>query len=222
MTRTPGVASSARRTMLVRAHRRVSGEVTDRVHTMPIHGAELATGMVGTLCGALLRFDRVETVAPGVGMPCSRCIPDPEDAQRPVAPFGYEKWGWPVVVSADRVLLIVGEGATALALPEWLVDAVTPILVARDRPAPVLVHPGESEHRILLVGEPFGAALPWPAGVHTIGGAVPLPPTATVLGPVCWLRPPHDPDLATCRELDVFAAVRTVLRDVAQVKGECS
>jgi hypothetical protein len=206
-----------------RALRSPEGSREHVVHVSPLpHGTEQVTEVMGTLCGALLRFDRVETVAPGVGMPCSRCIPDPEDAPLPVAPFGYEKWGWPVAVSADRVLLSLGEGATALALPGWLADTVTLILIARDRPAPVLVHPGEPEHRILLVGEPFGDPLPWPDDVHTIGGAVPLPPTVTALGPVCWLRPPHDPDLATCREFDVFAAVRTALRDVAQVEGGCS
>ncbi|MPZ64438.1 MAG: hypothetical protein GEU83_02545 [Pseudonocardiaceae bacterium] len=208
--------------MFVRSYRDVSGEVAHCVHVGPIQGAEVPAGMVGTLCGALLRFDRVATVAPGVGMPCSQCVPVPEDAPLSVAPIGYEKWGWPVVGSADRVLLILGDSATALALPVWLVDVVRPLLIARDRPAPVLVHPGVPEHRIVLVGEPFGAALPWPDGVHTIGGAVPLPPTVTALGQVCWQRPPHDPDLATCREIDVFAAVRTALRDVARVGGGCS
>lgn len=52
-------------------------------------------------------------------------------------------------------------------------------------------------------------------GAHYRRG-VPLPPTVTAFGPVRWLQPPLDPDLATCREIDIFGAVRTTLRAAAQ------
>lgn len=210
--------------VLIRSRSGVSGEVDHCVHAAPLPiGAELAAvGMVGTLCGALAPLDQVEPMAPGVGMPCARCVLYRDGALPPATPTSYHEWGWPVAVCADRVLLILGDSAATLALPIWLTDAVTQILTARHRPAPVLAHPGAPEHLLVLVGEPFGAALPWPDGVHTISGAVPLPPTVTAFGSVRWLQPPHDPDLATCREIDVFAAVRTALRDVAQVEGGCS
>lgn len=135
---------------------------------------------MGTLCGALLPFDQIEGMAAGVGVPCSGCVLEPADMPPPAVAIGYQERGWPVAVCADRVLLVLGDSTTALALPVWLVDAITPALIARDHAAPVLAPPGVPEHRILLVGEPFGAGLPWPAGVHTIGG-------------VCRCRPPSRP-----------------------------
>jgi hypothetical protein len=148
--------------------------------------------------------------------------PPPEfhdDKSAPATSTRYLEWGWPVVVSGDRVLLILGDSVTALALPSQLVDAVTPILTGRDRRPAVLHHPGAPDHRVLLVGEPFGAPLPWPAEVHHISWAVPLPPTVAVLGRVRWLQPPSEPDLAVCREIDVFAAVRTTLLVGADANG---
>jgi hypothetical protein len=122
-----------------------------------------------------------------------------------VRPEAYcQKCHWPVVVSGDRVLLLLGDSMAALVLPGGLVDAVTPILAARDRPLAV------SSHRYCWLASRLKIRLPWPDGVHTIG-AVPLPPTTTALGPVRWLKPPHDDDLAGCREIDLFGTVRTVL-----------
>lgn len=211
------------RLVLMRPRRNeASGQAARCVHLVPLpSGSELAAA-VGTLCGTLLPFEQVETVAPSAGPRCSRCVLHSEDTPRPAVRSGYQEWGWPMAVGADGVLLVLGGNMTALALPAWLADAVIPILTARDRPPAVLTHPGAPEHRVLLAGEPFGASLPWPAGVHAISGALPLPPTATMLGSVRWLQPPHHPGLATCREIDVFAAVRTALRDVAQVEGGCS
>lgn len=202
-----------------RALRSSEGRPERVVHVAPLPIGVGLAGLVGTLCGALLRFDQVEAVAPGVGVGCTRCLLHSVNTPPTPTPTGYQEWGWPVVVFGEQVLLILGVEARALMLPTGMADAVTTILASRDRPAAVLDHPCAPEHWLVLVGEPFGAALPWPDGVHTISGAVPLPPTVTAFGSVRWLQPPHDPDLATCREIDVFAAVRTALRDVAQVEG---
>lgn len=42
---------------------------------------------------------------------------------------------------------------------------------------------------------------------HRITGALPLPPTVTTHGPVCWIHPPQPGALRLCREFDVFAAL---------------
>jgi hypothetical protein len=78
----------------------------------------------------------------------------------------------------------------------------------------VLVNPGTPQEWVLLAGEPFGVPLPWPPGVRLLTGTLPLPPSATPFGPVRWQRRPTTPDLAGCREIDVFGAVRTTLRAV--------
>lgn len=173
-----------------------------------------APGAAGTLCGALLPFDQVETVGPGAGMPCGSCTQDLDDTPSWTV---YQDWGWPVVVSGDRVLLVLDDSVTALALPRRLVDEIVPILVSRDRQPAILSHSAAPDHPILLVGEPFGVPLPWPADVHAIYGAVPLPPTP--LGLVDWLQPPHSSGLANCREIDVFGAVRTTSLTGARGNG---
>ncbi|MGH3777964.1 MAG: hypothetical protein ACRDRR_19895, partial [Pseudonocardiaceae bacterium] len=76
-----------------------------------------------------------------------------------------------------------------------------------------LVHPDTPEHRVLLAGERYGVALPWPPGVHRASGTLPLPPTKTARGAVTWVHPPEADALRLCREVDVFAALRTALRD---------
>ncbi len=183
-----------------------------------------AVGVVGTVCGVFLAFDQVETVAPGAGESCSRCLLHQDATSHPPLPTAasYREWGWPVTIFGDQVLLAVGADAVALVLPAGLADAVTPILAARDRAAPVLARPGAPEHRILLAGEPFGAPLPWPAGVRPIAGAVPLPPSLTPLGPIRWYEPPQDAALRASREIDVFGAVNTTLRAAAHAQGEQS
>lgn len=196
--------------VLLRAQRGGCDETGHAVHVAPLPiGLEHAsTAVVGTLCGALCPLDQVETVASGVGMPCSRCTQEPDDAPCSTA---YQEWGWPVAAAGDGLLLILGASVTALALSRQLVDEIAPILTSRDRQPAVLAHPAAPEHPIVLVGEPFGVPLPWPAAVRSVCGAVPLPPTVTAFGPVHWVQPPHGCGLANCREIDVFGAVRTTL-----------
>ena len=74
-------------------------------------------------------------------------------------------------------------------------------------------HSWERQHRVLLAGERYGVALPWPPGVHRASGTLPLPPTKTAGGPVTWVHPPEADALRLCREVDVFGALRTALRD---------
>ncbi len=124
--------------------------------------------------------------------------------------------------SGDQLLLALGTDVTALVLPSALADAVTPILAALDRAPPVLAHPGAPEHRIVLAGEPYDVPLPWPPGVHPVTGALPLPPSTTRQGTVRWNQPPRNPDLRTCREIDVFGAVHTTLRAAAVAQREPS
>lgn len=124
----------------------------------------------------------------------------------------YLDWGWPVTVSGDGVLLGLGAEVVAIALPAELADAVVAVLDARRCPVPVLIDARAPGHRVLLAGEAFGVRLPWPAGAGFLTGWVPLPPSATPLGPVTWQRPPVGPDLRACREIDIFGAVQTVLR----------
>ncbi|MGH8920652.1 MAG: hypothetical protein ACRD0H_20350 [Actinomycetes bacterium] len=127
----------------------------------------------------------------------------------------YQVWGWPVTVCGDQVLLTVGVEVTALVLPAGLAEAVTAILASRDRRAPVLVNPDAPKDRVLLAGEPYGVALPWPTRVRIVTGTLPLPPSATPSGPVRWQRRPTTPDLTECREIDIFGAVHTTLRAAA-------
>ncbi|MGH3911474.1 MAG: hypothetical protein ACRDRM_11655 [Pseudonocardiaceae bacterium] len=63
---------------------------------------------------------------------------------------------------------------------------------------------------VLLAGEPFPVALPWPPGVHWVATSLLLPPTMTPRGPLTWARSPHPTALALCREIDVLSALRTV------------
>ncbi|MPZ65720.1 MAG: hypothetical protein GEU83_09475 [Pseudonocardiaceae bacterium] len=124
----------------------------------------------------------------------------------------YLEWGWPVTVSGNRVLLAVGAEVIAIALPTGLTAAVVAILDDRRCPAPVLTDPRAPTHQVLLACEPFGAPLPWPTGTHLVSGTVTLPPSTTPLGPVTWQRAPAEPELPTCREIDIFGAVCTTMR----------
>lgn len=78
---------------------------------------------------------------------------------------------------------------------------------------PSCVHPGMPEHRVLLAVERYSVALPWPPGVHRTTGTFPLPPTVTPRGPVTWVHPSEADALHLCREVDVFGALCTALRD---------
>lgn len=204
------------------------------VHLLP--GGRSATtavaGAVTTLCGALLVCAQIETVNPGEGMPCTMCLllrcscapaiggkasGEAAAARRgglasPAVAVGYRAWAWPVIQSGDQVLLVVEEAAVATIIPAGLAVDVVSILTAQRCPVAVLVHPHVPEHRVLLSGEPYGVPLPWPPQVHTATGTIPLPPTVTPRGPVTWTRSPQPHALRMCREIDVFAAVRTALR----------
>jgi hypothetical protein len=81
----------------------------------------------------------------------------------------------------------------------------------------VLTHPHAPGHQVLLAGERYGVELPWPPGVHRVAETLSLPPTATARGPITWVHPPEPDALALCREVDVLAAVRTVLRTAGPV-----
>ncbi|MCA1695768.1 MAG: hypothetical protein LC749_14140 [Actinobacteria bacterium] len=186
------------------------------------------------LCGVLLCVGQVEAVTLGEGVPCSLCLvsqvsagpPPPGDLPAPAPPaditssdtrplaaaVGYRVWGWPVTSRGDQVWLRLEPDAVALVVPVLLAERVTAILTQRRCPPLVLVHPDAPEHRVLLAGEPYGVGLPWPTGVHRVGGTVSLPPTKTARGPVTWVYPPEADALRLCREVDVFGALRTALR----------
>jgi len=87
------------------------------------------------------------------------------------------------------------------------------VLTARHCAPAVLAHPYAPEHHMVLTGEKFGAALPWPSGVYELSGSVMLPPTITIGGPITWVQPPSKDSLRLSREIDVFGALRTVIRD---------
>jgi hypothetical protein len=67
----------------------------------------------------------------------------------------------------------------------------------------------------VLTGERYGITLPWPPQIHRITGFLLLPPTMTPRGPITWTQPPQPESLPWCREIDLFAALRTALRDRA-------
>lgn len=120
--------------------------------------------------------------------------------------------GWPVTLRRDQVWLSLDRDVVAWIIPTDLATEVPAILTARRCPVPVLTHPDEPQHHVLLVGEPYGVPLPWPPQVRMAIGTLPLPPTMTPRGPVTWVHLPETSSLRTCREIDIFAAVRTVLR----------
>ena len=67
--------------------------------------------------------------------------------------------------------------------------------------------------RIMVAAERYGVALPWPPGVHRITRALLLAPTVTPCGLVTWVTPLWLDALWLCREVEVFAALCTALRD---------
>ncbi|MGH4016876.1 MAG: hypothetical protein ACRDSL_23700 [Pseudonocardiaceae bacterium] len=197
----------------------------------PVHLATLPAPAplrtLTTLCGALFTGEQVETVPPGTGMPCTMClihrtateepIPPAETAPggpmiwtRRATPPGYAALGWPVVVRGDQVLLSVGTDLVALVMPTTLAEQAADLLASRERPAPILAHPHAPEHRIVLAAEPYGIELPWPAEIRATTGHLPLPPTVTPSGPVTWAHLPDGHALTFCREIDLFAAIRTL------------
>jgi hypothetical protein len=119
------------------------------------------------------------------------------------------------VTYRNQAWLSLTHDVVALVIPALLAARVSVLLAAWRCLPPVLVHPEVREHWFVLAGERFGVVLPWPLGVHHFtGGHLLLPPAVTPGGLVTWVAPPLSDALRLCREVDVFAAVRTALREL--------
>jgi len=210
--------------VLVRYRPGVIGETARTVHVIPLPTDE-RVGVVGALCGAALMVHDIETVTPGKGMPCTMCVltqalgtvppgeSGTDDAGLAAGGAAYQGWGWPVTLHRDQVRLSLDRDVSARALPVPLATVATEILTRRRCTPPVLAHPYAPDHHIVLTGERYGAPLPWPHQVHQITGVLLLPPTVTPRGPITWIQPPQEDSLQLCREIDLFGALRTALRD---------
>lgn len=130
-----------------------------------------------------------------------------------VAAVSYQAWGWLVTPCGHQVWLTLEPNTVALAIPVLLAAQVTGILAQRGCPPPTLIHPETPEHWVLLAGQRSERVLPWPTWAHRVTGTLPLPPTMTTHGPLTWVHPPQADTLRRCREFEVFAALRTALRD---------
>ncbi|MCA1697173.1 MAG: hypothetical protein LC749_22030, partial [Actinobacteria bacterium] len=216
-----------RSVMLVRYRAGVTGPTARTVHLVSLRD-RCTAGVLDTLCGSLMPLDLVEAVTPGAGMPCSACVIHYVSAMAPAAVqqaspvrspdrfesggsdqvgrATYEAWGWPVTQRCDQIRLSLECEASAIAIPIPLSAKLTQILTARRCAPAVLSHPDAPEHHIVLVGEKYGAMLPWPPSVHEVTGALTLPPTMTSQGPITWIQPPCQDSLRLSREIDVFGA----------------
>jgi hypothetical protein len=125
----------------------------------------------------------------------------------------YQAWGWPVIQHRDQIRLSLDCDVSAIAIPIQFSAEVTQILTERHCAPAVLAHPYAPEHHLILTGERFGVALPWPPSVQQVTGAVMLPPTMTPRGPITWVQPPRQDSLHFSREIDVFSALHTVFGD---------
>lgn len=233
-TGVPTAAAGARPVVLLRSRSGATGQTARPVHLVPLPVGGLAGAAGIALCGALLCPDHTEMVTPGHGVPCSLCVishvsaspPQPlastptteppadglsSDTRPRPAALCYQACGWPVTLRGNQVWLTLQPDTVALIIPALHAAQATAILSQRRCPPPVLAHPDAPEHRVLLAGEPYGVDLPWPPGVHRASGALPLPPTQTPRGPITWVHPPQPDALRLCREVDVFAALRTAL-----------
>lgn len=231
----PVVAVDTRPVVLLRYRSGVVRQSARTVHLAPLPPGDV--GEIRALCGALLPWDRVETLSPGQGMPCTSCLLSPRlpggtpasPTENPVAALAlrpqddtdlppqvlatrYEAWGWPVTQRGNQVWLSLGQDAVAVLIPVSLAGQVTAILRHRRCPPPVLAHPDAPGHQVLLAGERYGVELPWPPAVHRVTESLLLPPTVTARGPITWVHPPEPDALTLCREVDVVTALRAVLR----------
>jgi hypothetical protein len=216
--------------MLVRYRPGVAHQTARAVHLVPMPDGRADT--VDTLCGARLDLEEIETLSSGQGVPCMRCVLHQVRATAPVVepPVGspntqgtglihgvvYQAWGWPVIQQRDQIRLNLDCDVSAIKIPILLSTEVTQILTKRHCAPAVLAHPYAPEHHLILTGERFGAALPWPPSVQQITGVLMLPPTMTPRGPITWVQPPRQDSLHLSREIDVFGALRTVLGDSHQ------
>lgn len=223
--------AAARPVVLVRYRPGVTGQSARTVHVISLL-TDMRASAVSALCGVLLRLHDLETVTAGQGMPCTMCIishdtsttpavepeasnPTSAVATSPIGVATYRAWGWPVSCHRDQTWLSLTHDVVALVIPALLAARVSVILAAWRCPPPVLVHPEAPGHWFVLAGERFGVALPWPSGVHHFtGGHLLLPPAVIPGGLVTWVAPPRSVALRLCREVDVFAAVRTALREL--------
>jgi len=222
--RGPAAVARARPVVLLRYRPGIGGRTARVVHLVPQPLAHQPGTAGVAFCGALLRPELVETVSPGQGARCILCTIN----HGAVAPAGrisrktnagtaagrYRAWGWPVTSRGHQVWLDLEPTTVALTIPAPLVTEATKLLHQWRCPPPALmIHPDAPEHRVMLATERHSRALLYPRGVHRSTGALPLPPTTTPHGTLIWALPPQAGPLQLCREFDVFAALRTVLRD---------
>lgn len=237
---TPAAVPGTRPVLLVRCRPSLAGQTARVVHLVPLPAPGEQPGALTAMCGALLHGDQIETVTPGEGMPCDGCVlrhaagtipprdrepapaPGPVPATTPTgavarlaAVADYRSWGWPVTLRGDQIRLSLTIDPIAVLIPVPLAGQVIRILTTRRCPPAVLVDPDAPDHQVLLAGEPYGVALPWPPCVHRITGSVLLPPSTTSRGPVTWVHRPERESLQLCREIDLLAALRTALTDPA-------
>lgn len=224
--------ADARPVVLVRYRLGAASQTARTVHLLPLPPGGQAAA-TSALCGALLHPDEIESVTSGHGMPCDVCLlshvaqgppppppattPTPEaigaDSEPLAATAAYRAWDWPVTLRHNQLWMNLDHDAVALLIPTPLATEATTILTTRHCPPAVLAHPYAPGQRVLLAGEPYGVALPCPPGVHRVTATVLLPPTVTPRGPVTWVHPPQENSLRFCREIDLFGALRTALRD---------
>lgn len=229
----PATLAESRPVVLLRYRPGAAGQAARTVHVVPLPlNNENGTAGVA-LCGALLCPDQMETATPGEGVPCSLCLISQARVEPLLTPtttasladssigecgpqaaaVAYQEWGWPVTHNRNEVWLTLDRDTVTLLIPSPLAARVTAILRQRRCPPPMLAHPDAPEHRVVLAGEPYGVVLAWPSGVYRARGSVPLPPTTTPRGQITWVHLPQPDALQLCREIDVFSAVRTALRD---------
>lgn len=219
-----GLAMVADQPIRLVSHRTtLYGQPVRTVHLVPAEAGHVV-GAVGALCGALLSAEESDIGHVDQGVPCTPCVMHQARTTTPVPDASgdgagntdspadsYQSWGWPVTQHRDQLRLNLNRDASAIAIPIPLSAAVIQILTARHCAPAVLANPSAADHHIVLVGEGFGAALPWPAGVYQVTGAVSLPPSTTARGPITWVQRPSRDSLRLSREIDVFGALRTVL-----------
>lgn len=236
MTQTNGTGNGTtviggRPMALIRYRSDAAGQAARFVHLVPLPSGGQGAAL-GALCGALLHQEKIEIVALGQGVPCTPCLlrhasadPGPPtdtgppseatslDGGIPSVGMTYRGWGWPVAQGGDQIRLHLERDAVALIIPISLAAGVREILIARRSLPAVVIHPYAPDHRILLAGERYAMALPWPPGVHRLTGTLLLPPTVTPRGPLVWAHPPQENSLRLCREIDIFGALRLALMD---------
>ncbi|MGH3794102.1 MAG: hypothetical protein ACRDSP_04370 [Pseudonocardiaceae bacterium] len=214
--------AGSRPVVLLRPRRHPTDAGPRLVHLAPLPEGALSSALTA-LCGTLLHPDAVEQVTAGEGTPCSPCLvshiatlpgeplaaaAEALDPGPAAAASTYREWGWPVLLRRDQVWLALGAEAVALTVPTAAAARAAALLTVRRCPPAMFAHPYAPEHQVLLAGEPYGVALPWPPGVHQVATSVLLPPTMTPRGPLTWTRAPLPDALTLCREIDVLAALR--------------